>query len=346
MDLRDLGTATRLWRRWVLLAAGHAALDRPGFEIRRSDGCGHLEDGRGAWLRMRRLGGHRAVIWGHHPAQRPDPGFGTAVLDNAPDWAYEVDSAHGTRNVGFVGWFAHGSWSCVPTQVPDEVAGLLAPIADDEVVTQWWHHTWPEAKESSVAAAVGQPDGPALAAVVGAAAAARAVRQVSLGSGWVGHQISDTATAHLRAAIHQQMRTGSEIGDRDRPARPPLLRQWARVNLTGATFRHAVCAVSTTPELVAAANDTGLTEPGRRSLDNVLRELRTAETDEESGAWLFARVTGEGRGVRLERAYDSWPAWYVASGTGPTMGGLHAEMTQRAARWRPQWASLLPVERF
>ncbi len=65
MELHTLGPPHQVWRRWVLLAAGHAAAQRAGFEIRLSDGCGLLEDG-AAWLRMRRLVGNRAVIWGHH----------------------------------------------------------------------------------------------------------------------------------------------------------------------------------------------------------------------------------------------------------------------------------------
>ena len=60
--------------------------------------------------------------------------------------------------------------------------------------------------------------------------------------------------------------------------------------------------------------DGGLAAAEQRSLDNVLTELRMTETDEKSGAWLFARITSDGRSAEVERAYDTWPAWYVAPG--------------------------------
>ena len=62
------------------------------------------------------------------------------------------------------------------------------------------------------------------------------------------------------------------------------------------------------------------------------------------GAWLFARVTSDGIAVRLERAFDSWPAWHQVSapGEGPSMEDLAWEMQQRSPAWRPAWASLLP----
>ena len=348
MDLEGLGNPAALWRRWVLYAAGRAALGEGGCEIRRTDSCGHLDDGGDAWLRMRRFGGNRAVLWGHHPRLRIDGSFRDELLDTAPDWAYDVDSAHAIRSVGFVGWYAHGSWSSVPARLPAEIGSLLAPVASDEVLRAWWRSTWPDASDERLAAVLDRPEGTTLAAVVGAAAAARAEKQVGLGRAWAGRPLSDTATAHLRQQIHLQMRSSEELGDRGHPARPTLLRQWARVHLTGAPFRHGVCAVGVEQgaAFVASATDNGLTEPALRALDNVLMELRMLETDERSGAWMFARVASDGRSVDLDRSYDTWPAWYVPPGPGPTMSSLHAEMDQRSPEWRPPWASLLPAERF
>ena len=82
-----------------------------------------------------------------------------------------------------------------------------------------------------------------------------------------------------------------------------------------------------------------------RSLTNVLRTLHQEEAGEESGAWLFARVTSDGVVVRFDRAFDSWPAWYQVrhSSQGPSLDDLAWEMAQRTASWRPAWASLLPA---
>jgi hypothetical protein len=324
VELRDFGTPGQLWTRWVLMAAGNAARESRAVEIRRGDGCAHVEDGE-AWLRMRRLGGNRVVIWGHHPDIEVDGTFGEDLIDVAPDWAYEEDSAHAQRGIGFLGWFAHGVWSSLPADVPAPFAVLLAPMRDDATVRTWWHETWPDAADDQLDQVLASPEGTTLAPVVGAAGAARAGRQIGLGRSWSTRQLSDAATV-----------------------RPTLLKQWGRVNLTGLPFRHSVAALSGagTPGFVRSAGNRGLTEAAQRSLENVLMELRMAETDETSGAWMFARATSDGRTVTLERAFDSWPPWYVAPGPGPTMSALHAEMSQRAPAWRPGWARLLPSERF
>lgn len=348
MDLRELGTPGQLWRRWVLLAAGHAALGSHRCEIRRTDGCGHLQDDAGGWVRMRRLGGNRAIIWGHHPGLAVDDGLELELLDSAPDWAYDAERAAAWRDdaVGYLAWFAHGSWSSVPGPLAAGPQALLAPVGSDDLVHDWWRASWPDASEKRLDVVLHEPEATALAAVVGTAAASRAARQLALGRGWAGHQISDAATVHLRGQIYAQMRGADELTDRGHPGRPSLLRQWARVNLGGLPFRHAICAVGpgSAPVSVRAANNNGLAEPEMRSLDNVLSELRMIETDEQSGAWLFARVACDGRSVKLDRRYDTWPGWYVAPGAGPPLAGLHHEMAQRSPRWRPPWSTLLPPE--
>ena len=210
---------------------------------------------------------------------------------------------------------------------------MLEPSRSDEVLADWWRTTWPDATAERLAAVLEGPEGPALAAVVGAASATRAGKQVALGRAWAGHPLSATATAHLREQIHLQMRSSPELGDRGHPARPALLRQWARVNLD----RRPVPACRVRRGRRARRRvrrrrrpTTGLADAEQRSIDNVLMELRMTETDEKSGAWLFARVTSDGRSAEVDRAYDTWPAWYVAPAAGPTMSALHAEMDQRA----------------
>lgn len=348
LELRGLGSPAQLWRRWVLLAAGHAALGQPGCEIRRTDGCGHLEDDAGRWMRMRRLAGNRAILWGHEPGLEIGEGLECELLDSAPDWAYDADRAAAWRGdeVGYLAWFAHGSWSSAPGRLPAGAETLLAPIGSDDLVQDWWRTAWPDVSDERLSVVLEAPEVTALAAVLGAAAAARAARQVGLGRSWVDHQISDAATVQLRAQIYAQMRGADELSDRGHPKRPTLLRQWARVNVSGLPFRHAICAVGpgSAPVFVRAANNIGLAEPEMRSLDNVLHELRMIETHEQSGAWLFAKVACDGRSVELDRRYDTWPGWYVAPTAGPPLAGLHHEMAQRAPRWRPPWSTLLPAD--
>ena len=50
------------------------------------------------------------------------------------------------------------------------------------------------------------------------------------------------------------------------------------------------------------------------------------------------------RGDRLDRAFDSWPAWYQVrhASQGPSLDDLAWEMGQRDPLWQPAWASLLP----
>ncbi len=249
--------------------------------------------------------------------------------------------------MGFLAWYAHGSWSSVPSAVPASVAALLSPVGSDDAVSSWWRAAWPDAETEHVAAALAEPDATSLPAVLGPAAAARAGRQVGLGRAWSTRQLSDAATVHLRSQIHAQMRVGTEIADRGHAPRPPLLRQWARVSSSARSFSHAVCALgpSTAPVAVRAPGNRGLSEAQALALENVLMELRMVETDESAGAWLFARVTGNGRSVTMERAFDRWPSWYDGP-TGPTMTSLHAEMSQRSSRWRPSWAALLPADRY
>ncbi len=79
----------------------------------------------------------------------------------------------------------------------------------------------------------------------------------------------------------------------------------------------------------------------------MLGSLHRDEAGEESGAWLFARVTSDGVVVSIDRAFDSWPPWYQVqhAGDGPSLEDLAWEMGQRGRRWLPPWASLLPLPR-
>jgi hypothetical protein len=80
-------------------------------------------------------------------------------------------------------------------------------------------------------------------------------------------------------------------------------------------------------------------------LNDLLRALRQAESDPRYGRWLFLRVETTGSGVRVERRYDSWPAWWADDGvSGPWRTNLQSEMESRAPGWRPGWVALLDPE--
>ncbi len=83
--------------------------------------------------------------------------------------------------------------------------------------------------------------------------------------------------------------------------------------------------------MTPAPTNTPIPDPARHSLTNVLHALHSDEATEESGAWLFARVTSDGVVVRFDRAFDSWPEWYQVhhSDQGPSLEDLAWEMSQR-----------------
>jgi hypothetical protein len=79
-----------------------------------------------------------------------------------------------------------------------------------------------------------------------------------------------------------------------------------------------------------------------RELTERVRALRRAESDPRYGRWLFLRVRTSADGVRVERTYDSWPAWWADDGvSGPWRTNLRDEMQARGWQWRPPWAALL-----
>jgi hypothetical protein len=147
--------------------------------------------------------------------------------------------------------------------------------------------------------------------------------------------------SRLRDQIHVQMRDTEEV-DRELMQRPPLLVQWSRASGPGVPFEYAVMLVQ--GRIFPSPVTSRLPANAARSLTNVLLTLHHEEASEESGAWLFARVTSDGVVVRFDRAFDSWPTWYrvLHSSQGPSLDDLTWEMGQRTPQWQPAWASLLP----
>lgn len=309
MEADDLASADDLWWSWAVLAD----TDRlPPGATSALDAEEHVQTYRlgASWLSMQRIGGGRAALWGRVAGSSRDAVTErTYVLDGAPDWARSdaVWTSARASHPGFLAWYSRDGWDTSTTGMFDGVVDLVAPLlrADPDLVA--------DARRGATTSTL-------LAAAQGVAhvAAQRSVR------------------LRLREQIHRQMRDTCER-DRGLPERPTLLARWARVAAPVVAFEHVVMVDEGELVTVTAAP---LRDQVLLSLGNVLHELHRDEADEDTGAWLLARVRYDGSRIVLDRAFDSLPAWY--SGTGPTLRALTWEMQQRSPGWRPAWASLLP----
>ena len=319
----EIPEAEDLWWSWVVLAALHRAVGNDACRFRAKDLVLALDSADG-WLRMQRTHGSRTVLWGRStlaPEAPPDPRRG------APDWA--LSEATEDPRPSFFAWHAHGEWDSTALGVDEGAIPLLRPLltVDPRVVELGRRgRLTPEAL-----AAFAHGDHLVEAAEVARLAAATAPR-TSRGS----------VRSRLRDQIYGQMRDTVDI-DRELMQRPPILVQWLRASGPGTPFEYAVMAVR--GRLIPSLVNSRLPTHVVRSLTNVLRTLHGEEAGDESGAWLFARVTTDGVVVRFERAFDSWPTWYQVQHTsqGPSLEDLAWEMGQRSPAWRPPWASLLPA---
>ncbi len=310
MEADDLASADELWWSWAVLTDQGLLPEGATSELDPDEHVLSYDYGN-SWASMQRIGGGRAVIWGRAGSSTRDAiGAHLDVLDGAPDWASSNAVWRSIRETkpGFLAWHSRDGWDTSTTGMFEGVMDLLAPLA--------------RADPRAVAAArAGETDSRLLKEAHGVAhvAAQGAIRK------------------RLRSQIHEQMRETAER-DRGLPHRPTLLARWARVTEPGAPFDHVVLVDE--GQLVVASSADWLPEVMQHSLGNILRELHRSEADEESGAWLAARVKfAEGR-ISLHRAFDSLPPWY--DGKGPTLRALSWEMQQRAQHWRPAWATLLP----
>jgi hypothetical protein len=310
MDADDQVSADDLWWSWAVVAsrAGPSAdvkvsLDEHQHVLRLDHGDG--------WLRMQRMRGGRALLWGRTsdspvPLRRsPDD-----VLRGVPDWVASdaVRSSCAEQAPEFLAWYAHGEWDTNTTDRWDDSLHLFDIM-----------RTAP--REDVRAARDGDADHPLLVAARGAAPLAS----------------QDSMRRRLATQIHRQMRDATEV-DRGLPDRPALLVQWLRIARPAYAFHHLVRSeegvvkpIHTVPRLTAETT---------RRLTAVLQQIHGDEASDDSGAWLVARVRYDGVRVTLERAFDSLPAWFKAEP--PSLGALAWEMRQRTLRWRPPWTSLLP----
>jgi hypothetical protein len=319
----ELPDAEDLWWSWVVLAATHRAAGDDACRLDPDTLVLSLDRPDGSWLRMQRTQGRRLVLWGRSALAPPAP---PDARRGAPDWA--LSEATEERRPTFFAWYAHGEWD-VSAPCDDEGAiHLLRPLLTVDPRAVELVRSGGTTMETLAAYVEGEHLGEAVALVeaAGAEAPARAV-----GSIW----------SRLRDQIHGQMRDTAET-DRMLMQRPPVLVQWSRVNGPHVPFEYAVLV--TRDRITPAPTNTTLPAAATSTLTNVLLSLHRDEASEESGAWLFARVTSDGVVVRFERAFDSWPEWYQVhhASHGPSLEDLAWEMWQRNREWRPAWASLLP----
>jgi len=322
VEPEDLPDAEDLWWSWVVLAALHRAVGNDACRFHAKQLLLTLDSADG-WLRMQRTHGSRSMLWGRSalaPESPPD------ARRSAPDWA--LSDATEERRPTFFAWHAHDEWDSSALGVDEGAVHLLRPLltVDPRIVALGREgRLTPEEL-----AAYAHGEHLEEAAEIARLAAATAPR-TSRGSVW----------SRLRDQIHDQMRDTADI-DRELMQRPPILVQWSRASGPGVPFEYVVMAVRGT--VIPSPLNTRLPTPVIRSLTNVLRTLHREEASEESGAWLFARVTSDGVVIRFERAFDSWPPWYQVrhSSQGPSLEDLAWEMAQRTPPWRPPWASLLP----
>jgi hypothetical protein len=322
VEPEDLPDAEDLWWSWVVLAALHRAVGNDACRFRAEDLLLSL-DSEDGWLRMQKTHGSRSVLWGRSalaPDSPPD------ARRTAPDWA--LSDATQERRPTFLAWHAHGEWDASALGADEGAIPLLRPLltVDPRIVTLGREGRLTPDELASYA----HGDHLEEAAEIARLAAVTAPR-ASRSSVW----------SRLRDQIHGQMRD-TEDQDRELMQRPPILVQWSRASGPGVPFEYDVMAVRgrITPSPLNPRLPTHVV----RSLTNVLRTLHQEEASEESGGWLFARVTSDGVVIRFDRAFDGWPIWYQVRHTsqGPSLQDLAWEMTQRTPQWRPPWASLLP----
>lgn len=307
MDADATVSADDLWWSWAVIATRP---DQPeGIQV------GLIEDDHvltvdhgDSWLRMQRLTGGRALLWGR---TKQPPTEEVDVLADAPDWASSDAVWRSTNHQApeFLAWYAHDEWdSNSPGDAWEDSLHLfdIMRTADRDEVR---------------AARAGETDVPLLKAAAGRA---------NLSS-------QGALRKRIRTQIHQQMRDAAEV-PRDLPPRPMMLERWRRVSQPAFAFFHVVAAREGT--VVPLSTVPSLPREIWTSLTNVLQHLYQVESGEDSGAWLLARVAYDGQRITLDRAFDSLPVWF--DGKGPRLAVLTWEMRQRTSSWRPGWSRLLP----
>jgi hypothetical protein len=319
----ELPDVEDLWWSWVVLAALHRAVGDTACRFDPEELLLALDAADGSWLRMQHSHGRRSALWGRSALAPPSP---PDARRSAPDWA--LTEATEERRPTFMAWHVHGEWDTSSPYDDEGAIHLLRPLLTVD----------PRAVEL-VRSGRATPE--TLATYANGDHLEEAVELVRRAGAKAPRRSRGLVGFRLRAQIHGQMRDATEA-DRMLMQRPPTLVQWSRVNGPAIPFEYAVMVMR--DRMTPAPTNTKIPDPSLHSLSNVLHALHSEEASEESGAWLFARVTSDGVVVRFDRAFDSWPAWYQVhhSDQGPSLEDLAWEMSQRTREWRPAWATLLP----
>lgn len=307
MGEKPLPSAEDVWWTWAVTATRD---DLPAGVSVTFDECDYVLgiDHDEARLRMQRLRGGRAVLWGRvsFPVVE-DP----HLLDGVPDWVGSEAVRHPRDDSvpEFLAWFARGEW--------------------DSNALDWWRSSRDlfdvlrSTHRGTVRQArAGELDHPLLVAARGAA-------PINLQLG---------VRRRVARQVYDQMRDTHEH-DRGLPGQPMALVNWARVTRPR-LFSDVVRVQQGVVELPRPSRR--LTGDEATRLLAVLQQLHAEDAADDSGAWLVARVRYDGHTISLERAYDSLPAWYDADP--PDLAALAWEMKQRTPRWRPPWVRLLPQQ--
>jgi hypothetical protein len=80
-------------------------------------------------------------------------------------------------------------------------------------------------------------------------------------------------------------------------------------------------------------------------IGGLLHALWRAEGDDEHGSWMFARIDAAGRTVRIDRWYDSIPAWWQSpiADRPVEADDVAWHVEHRTAPWRPSYAGRLEL---
>lgn len=315
-----------LWWSWTVAAAGQAARGEDGIGLDTAEHVLRLATRDGSWVRMQRFRGGRAVLWGRWTDSSDDATTRSMdPLGGVPAWALSDAVIADADEIGFLAWWRRGEWdTSTPVDDPGSVRLLQSVLSSDPKAVRLARHGEPALTDY-----LPEGDHDAAMDLVGRA---RSCAEPAT---------QRTIRTLLLDQIHQQMRQTREVG-RMLTARPPVLVQWSRVHRLRLPFEYAVRTERV--NLIPGLGVGRLPEPATASLHNVLRRLYAEEAGEESGAWLFARVTYDGATIAFDRAFDSWPGWFeTVDDPGPGLPLLRWEMEQRSPEWRPAWASLLPA---
>ncbi|WP_055698532.1 hypothetical protein [Streptomyces silaceus] len=346
----ELPSPEVLWHRAATLAAWGTEQVLPEHNYAVDSVGVRSEDVGNGWWALSWVEGGRAVMYGLDNDYSDTISLSPPLdlLAGGPAWLPWpwLERLITTEVVGFVYWWDGGAWAHAPypPEAHDDGVGSIVPVDDDPV-------------EQVCAALVDDGADPARvadsrAAHGRAAAASFADRPVlPAGQGEPSDRRVPCDLPEQHAAVLAAGMRGAAERDRAEPpggaAQRERLVEWVRdhgVPEEGRTVLAAAFVDSRDPHY--GQGQDGFQDVLRRRLFGEVLELltavREAEADQESGRWLYMRVTVTEDGSTVERAYDCLPHWWPATRSlvAALPGTVRAEMAARAPAWRPEWAAL------